>query len=195
MSWLQQTELDFYTLSDKPSQADLDEYYAQKYFQESKSKAYATSYNEQELRLFEQKLAQRFAAICGQQDTSSYNRFLDVGCGEGFALSFFVQHGYQVKGLDFSCAGMVQHHPQLLDKLVEGTVFKSLQEEIAGEQQYDIIWLEHVLQPIELLDQLKSLLSPGGVLVVTVPNDFSSLQQRALACLDMGRSVTVILTH
>lgn len=183
MDCTRKTELDFYTLCDKPSQAALDEYYAQKYFQESKSKAYATTYSEQELRLFEQKLKQRYAAICEQRDTTTYRRFLDVGCGEGFALAFFEQGGYEVRGLDYSRAGMAQHHPQLLDKLIEGDVFKSLQDEIAGGQQYDIVWLqnvlEHVLEPIELLQQLKSLVSPDGVLVVSVPNDFSALQQRA----------------
>ncbi|MFA6700380.1 MAG: methyltransferase domain-containing protein, partial [Thiomicrospira sp.] len=135
-----QTELDFYTLCDKPSQADLDEYYAQKYFQESKSKAYAAHYTEQELRLFRQKLEQRYAAICACQDTGAYQRFLDVGCGEGFALAFFAERGYQVKGLDYSRAGIEQHHPQLLEHLVEGDVFASLQAEIAAGQTYDIIW-------------------------------------------------------
>lgn len=51
MSATYQTELDFYSMTDKPSQLELDNYYAQKYFQESKSKAYAASYSEQELRL------------------------------------------------------------------------------------------------------------------------------------------------
>lgn len=179
-----QTALDFYTLCDKPSQTELDEYYAQKYFQESKSKAYAASYSEQELRLFRQKLEQRYAAICACQDTFAYHRFLDVGCGEGFALQFFAERGYEVKGLDYSRAGIEQHHPLLVGSLVEGDVFASLQAEIAAGQRYDIIWLqhvlEHVLEPMTLLQQLKSLVAPGGVLVVTVPNDFSALQQKAL---------------
>lgn len=188
MSATYQTELNFYSMTDKPSQSELDTYYAQKYFQESKSKAYATRYTEQELRLFRQKLEQRYAAICACQDTSTYRRFLDVGCGEGFALQFFADGGYQVRGLDYSRAGVEQHHPQLLDQLVEGDVFASLQAEIAAGHTYDIIWLqhvlEHVLDPISLLRQLKSLVAPGGVLVVTVPNDFSALQQKAL---DDGR--------
>lgn len=179
-----QTELGFYTLCDKPTQAELDDYYAQKYFQQLKSKTYSVSYSDQELNLFAQKLEQRYAAICEQRDTTAYERFLDVGCGEGFALSFFEQRGYQVKGLDYSSAGIKQHHPELLDKLVEGDVFKSLQNELELKNKYEIIWLqnvlEHVLEPVDLLEDLKGLLSKNGVLVITVPNDFSELQTYAL---------------
>jgi 2-polyprenyl-3-methyl-5-hydroxy-6-metoxy-1,4-benzoquinol methylase len=33
-------------------------------------------------------------------------RLLDVGCGEGCALAFFREHGWSVKGVDFSSAGV-----------------------------------------------------------------------------------------
>jgi hypothetical protein len=39
--------------------------------------------------------------------------------------------------------------------------------------------LEHVLDPEAILDRLRGLLAPGGVLAVTVPNDFSPLQLAA----------------
>lgn len=40
--------------------------------------------------------------------------------------------------------------------------------------------LEHVPEPLSLLRRLRNALRPGGVLCVTVPNDFSALQRAFL---------------
>lgn len=178
------SELSFYEVADKPSKQELTDYYHKKYYQESLSKAYASHYTEQELAFTYAKLEQRFGAINDHKDVSSFSSFLDVGCGEGFGLSFFLQKGYSVKGFDFSQAGMEQHNPHCLPYLQVGDVFESLEAEIASGRRYDVIWLqhvlEHVLDPIELLQRLRLLVSEQGVLVVTVPNDFSPLQLAAL---------------
>jgi 2-polyprenyl-3-methyl-5-hydroxy-6-metoxy-1,4-benzoquinol methylase len=176
--------LGFYEVSNKPTQQELNEYYHKKYYQESLSKAYSSSYSEQELAFTKAKLAQRFSAIADHRDVKDFSSFLDVGCGEGFGLSFFLEKGYGVKGLDFSQAGMEQHNSHCLPYLQVGDVFDSLNEEIASGKVYDVIWLqhvlEHVLDPIDLLNKLRLLVSEKGVLVVTIPNDFSALQLAAL---------------
>jgi SAM-dependent methyltransferase len=41
--------------------------------------------------------------------------------------------------------------------------------------------LEHVLDPLDLLRSLRTLVSPDGLAVVTVPNDCSTIQRGALA--------------
>lgn len=47
-----------------------------------------------------------------------------------------------------------------------------------------MIWLqnvlEHVLEPVDLLISLQSLINTNGVVVLTVPNDFSDIQIEAL---------------
>ena len=66
---------------------------------------------------------------------------------------------------------------------MEGDVFSLLQAEITVGDTYDVIWLqnvlEHVIDPLALLESLRKLVSPGGLAVVTVPNDYS-VTQRAL---------------
>jgi 2-polyprenyl-3-methyl-5-hydroxy-6-metoxy-1,4-benzoquinol methylase len=175
-------DLDFYSLAHKPSQQELNEYYAKKYYQEEM--VYEKHYSENELCLFKQKIEQRHAAIKACRDIKNDCRFLDVGCGEGFALQYFFDLDFQVKGLDFSEFGIEQHHPDRLDTFVAGDIFHSLDKEIESGNQYDIVWLqnvlEHVLEPFDLLHKLKRLVAPSGCLVVTVPNDFSELQSCAL---------------
>jgi len=175
---------DYLELANKPTQEELNKYYAEKYFQQALPKNYSNTYSDDELGLITKKLEQRFSAIIESKPSSEFNTFLDVGCGEGFSLKFFLDKGYKVKGLDFSDDGIKRNNPSCMAYFKAGDVFKSLESEIKSGNKYDVIWLqnvlEHVLEPVDLLKKLNLLVSDIGVLVVTVPNDFSSVQKRAL---------------
>jgi 2-polyprenyl-3-methyl-5-hydroxy-6-metoxy-1,4-benzoquinol methylase len=184
-SRLVKNPLGFWEVERKPNTADLDAYYAEKYYQQGLG-SYELKYNEQELAFFKAKLDQRYAVLSKYLRTgnSSQISMLDVGCGEGYALSFFRSLGWWVKGFDFSAAGVNSKNPHCLDVLSTGDVFKLLEAEIASGKKYDVVWLqnvlEHVIDPVHLLEQLKQLLLPEGTAVITVPNDCSDLQCLAL---------------
>lgn len=109
---------------------------------------------------------------------------LDVGCGEGFAMAYFRRLGWVVQGCDFSSVGVQAMNPECMDVLNTGDVFQLLHERATAGQRYDLLWLnnvlEHVLDPLALMHQMRSLLADDGVLVVTVPNDFSDLQNHLI---------------
>jgi 2-polyprenyl-3-methyl-5-hydroxy-6-metoxy-1,4-benzoquinol methylase len=123
--------------------------------------------------------------------------FLDVGCGEGWALDYFQRQGWDVLGLDFSSFSLEQFHPGLRGRLRAGDLYDGLQELINEGRQFDVLWLdnvlEHVLDPAELLRRCRALTHPGGVLMVDVPNDFSPLQQHLLAAGHIDRTFWVAL--
>lgn len=62
--------------------------------------------------------------------------------------------------------------------------YSALEAKIAAAEQHELVWLgnvlEHVLDPVGLLQSLRQLVSPGGLLVVTVPNDGSAYQEALL---------------
>jgi 2-polyprenyl-3-methyl-5-hydroxy-6-metoxy-1,4-benzoquinol methylase len=182
---LKQHPLGFFEIVNKPSQKELQDYYAKKYYQEAKG-SYELEYSDAELLYFQAKLEQRFAVINQHLhlDKTNTKKMLDVGCGEGYALSFFNAKGWQVKGIDFSSAGVMSKNPNCKDFLDTGDVFELLDAEIAKAEKYDIVWLqnvlEHVINPIDLLKSLRQLVKPNGMAVITVPNDFSIIQQGAI---------------
>jgi 2-polyprenyl-3-methyl-5-hydroxy-6-metoxy-1,4-benzoquinol methylase len=185
--------LGFLTIAEKPSLEDLRKYYTAKYYQEAQG-AYSLRYTEEEKNWISAKLEQRHAVlrkICPEART-----MLDVGCGEGFALSFFRRSGWQVKGFDFSSAGLKAQNPSCLDALVTGDVFDLLDSEVESSRKYDVVWLqnvlEHVLEPVDLLASLNCLVADGGVAVITVPNDFSTIQKEALKAGHIEREFWVI---
>ena len=182
---LKKHPLGYWEIAVKPTLHELQQYYANKYYQEAKG-SYELEYTKDELLYFRAKLEQRLAVI--QLHLSSIGgrvkRLLDVGCGEGYAMAFFRAQGWSVKGIDFSSAGVASKNPNCMDVLVKGDVFTLLETEIATGKTYDVVWLqnvlEHVLDPLDLLKSLRMLVSPGGLAVVTVPNDCSITQRGAM---------------
>jgi SAM-dependent methyltransferase len=75
-------------------------------------------------------------------------------------------------------------NPRLRDKTAVGDVFELLDERITSGSRYQLVWLsnvlEHVLDPVALMRSLRRLVTEDGVLVVTVPNDGSPLQESLL---------------
>lgn len=199
-------ELGYYEVTRKPTPEELRDYYAQRYYQENRS-SYQPTYSEAEREHIEGKLRLRHWVLAqlldpaadAAADTSAApaRTFLDVGCGEGWALDYFQRQGWDVLGLDFSSFSLEQFHPSLRGRLRAGDLYDGLQELIAEGRQFDVLWLdnvlEHVLDPAELLRRCRALTRPGGVLLVDVPNDFSPLQQHLLAAGHIDRPFWVAL--
>lgn len=170
----------FYELTVKPSPKELDEYYSKKYYQENKA-TYDSKYPDEELKYIKNKIDQKYALLQPYLKNNSQLALLDLGCGEGFALRFFLEKKWEVKGLDYSSFGCMQHNPECLDKVVTGDIYGNLSALQESGEKFDLIWLdnvlEHVLDPFELLNICHKLCKQRSILMIEVPNDFSRLQQ------------------
>ena len=180
---VQKHELGFYEIKDKPTAEELQDYYANKHYQEASSSSYEINYSKDELKYFRVR-NERYHSVAKKIRKTEEGSFLDDGCGEGFGLSYFKEQGYIVKGLDFSSSGVSSQIPDCLSELVTGDLFELLKIEIESKNTYDIIYLqnvlEHVINPIGLLNDLHNSLSLDGVIILTVPNDFSIIQKEAI---------------
>ncbi len=180
---IKKNPIGFWELAVKPDIDELRSYYNKKYYQHAKG-SYEIEYTEAELTYFRIKLEQRAFIVDQLIDKGCPKSFLDVGCGEGFSLPYFEKRGWKVKGIDFSSAGVKAQNPAYENHVLVGDIFELLDQEIYARQTYGVVWLqnvlEHVLNPVELLEKLKPLVSDHGLAVITVPNDFSITQKRAI---------------
>jgi len=164
-----------------PSAEALSAFYAQEYFQASHG-TYAPDYSPTE-RAHRKLLAEGLLFAADRARGGTGGAFLEVGCGEGWLLSAAAAQGYAVRGLDFSDDGLRRFHPELLPAVTIGDAFEALDGLLETGAAFDLVALEHVLEhvvdPERLLARLPRQLAPGGAVAITVPNDFSALQQAA----------------
>lgn len=97
-------------------------------------------------------------------------RLLDIGTGDGRFLQTSRSLGYNVSGTEVSAAGAAYAQRKGLNV----TMGQIIEIDLPGES-FDIItlWhvLEHVPEPATVLRKAHSLLRPGGLLAVAVPNE------------------------
>lgn len=99
-------------------------------------------------------------------------RLLEVGCGTGATLKGMVDLGWHAEGVDFdaNCVlnarskGLKVHHGDLMAQKYRGSTFDAIVMSHV---------LEHVPNPLQVLQESYRILKPGGVLVVLTPNTAS----------------------
>ncbi len=95
-------------------------------------------------------------------------RLLDVGCNEGRALAFYARNGFQAEGLELNERAAAVARAQ-------GFVVHTLPlAEFRPREPFDVAVLsnvlEHVVDPVATLSQLRGLLRPGGEIWISCPN-------------------------
>ena len=96
-------------------------------------------------------------------------RLLDVGCGTGYFLSRALKQGWEAWGVDPYPRGAAIRLP-LKKRVITGTI------DCLVSSRFDCVTavevLEHVNDYLRLVNSTMKVLRPGGLLVITVPNDW-----------------------
>ena len=105
---------------------------------------------------------------------------LDLGCGEGFFAASLFRQGWKVNCIDFSNNGISNHNPELLPFFHQGDILSYISKEAASGRTYGLLnlngVLEHVLNPKEILSEMRKVMDSSSIARITVPNDFSKFQ-------------------
>ena len=177
---IKKNEYGFFQLDPIPKEEELEKHYREKYYQETKSDTYEQEYDADELEYIRGNLEEKGYLLkqycAGGQEKS----FFDIGCGEGWALSYFYEHGWTVEGCDFSCYGIQKHNKDMQKFFEQGDIDSSCSKRIAAGKTYTVVHmanvLEHVIDPKSILQKCAQLLEENGILYIDVPNDFNPLQ-------------------
>lgn len=169
----------------KPSAEVLAQHYASKYYQNPQG-SYAASYLPEEIAYFDNvaRVAEATARRHGLETT-----LFDVGCGEGYFSRSFVRFGWTVSACDFSDFGVTRHNPDLLANFTAGDLYGVIKTRVAEGKTYGLLnlqnVLEHVLDPVALLHDIKPLFARRAAVRLRVPNDYSAFQ---MALMERGNT-------
>jgi SAM-dependent methyltransferase len=99
-------------------------------------------------------------------------RVLDMACGEGYGSATLARTAASVIGVD---ANPEAHEHARLRYLADNLSFeRGLVETFGQPQSFDAVvflqTIEHVQDPVAVLEHFKQLLAPGGVVYVSTPN-------------------------
>jgi SAM-dependent methyltransferase len=98
-------------------------------------------------------------------------RLLEVGCSYGGFLAEARRDGWEVTGVELSETASRYARDQLSLRVFTGSLHDQLRQ--LGEP-YEAVALfhviEHVPDPVQLLEQCRKLIRPGGLLVLKTPN-------------------------
>jgi 2-polyprenyl-3-methyl-5-hydroxy-6-metoxy-1,4-benzoquinol methylase len=114
------------------------------------------------------------------QELLPHGRILDLGAGVGALSQRLIDLGYEVvaadmEAADFACK-QAKFHTVNFDKADEVRAFAETYRE-SFDMVLGIEVIEHVENPWEYVRLLKSMLKPGGHLMVTTPNTTSWLSR------------------
>ncbi|KKP40276.1 MAG: hypothetical protein UR30_C0005G0057 [Candidatus Peregrinibacteria bacterium GW2011_GWC2_33_13] len=94
----------------------------------------------------------------------------DLACGDGTLTALFYKHFDRVVGVEASG----KHLEEARKRLPNCEFHECLIEDFKTDEKFDSVFmlnvLEHVINPIELLQRAAGLLKDDGVLIVHVPN-------------------------
>jgi ubiquinone/menaquinone biosynthesis C-methylase UbiE len=97
-------------------------------------------------------------------------KFLDMGCGEGYVLQEAYSNGFEPYGVDIAynlAPGNTNFN------FFKGNIFEADFPDNYFSAIYMDSVLEHILKPMETLQELRRILKPGGVIFEIVPNEDS----------------------
>lgn len=102
----------------------------------------------------------RAKRLCGGQS------FLEVGCGNGFMLEEALSQGYQeVRGVEPSRAAIAAAAPAVRDRIVDGMMRPGLFQRATFDTVCLFQVFDHLPDPGSVLDQVRTVLKPAGVLL------------------------------
>lgn len=101
-------------------------------------------------------------------------RVLEIGCAEGFFLQSMARRAnnkLNLYGVELSEKYLYHAHRLLPDATIFGT---PLEETEFGDLEFDLIVLRHVFEhlrnPVDALEKIRSILAPEGILYIEVPD-------------------------
>ncbi len=155
-------------LDPMPTAAELDAYYNNPAYFDGDEAGYGDDYLKQRASI-DRDSHRRLKRIQAMAPSNGERHILDIGCAAGFFLDAARRQGWRVSGVELS-TDMAAHASALLG--VDVPVAFDARNYAPVSFDAITLWevIEHLPHPLDMLQQLRLLLKPGGVVALSTPN-------------------------
>jgi len=165
-----------------PTEEELKALYENEYYQKTKPGFLDKSVQEEHwLNAFHGTLYKKYFELLPKA-----KKILDVGCGVGEFMQLGHFNNWQVSGIELSPVAAQVAINKGLDVKVG-----NFEDHLPPRETLDVVHfgnvLEHVRHPVGMIKIAMTLLKPGGLISVIVPNDWNPLQEMLISGADFGR--------
>lgn len=159
-----------------PTEEDMADAYAKDYYAQEKPNFLTEAREDQRWAEISQRdRLHAFAELLGPER----HRLLDIGSGPGFFLTTAMEAGWQALGVEPS---------QQAAAFARGNGADVVEDFFSAEMavslgMFDVVHmnnvLEHIPDPVSLIRAAYGHITPGGLICINVPNDFTPIQAAA----------------
>ena len=155
-----------------PEQRELDKFYEKEFRQVDSNYFKRLEEDLEWLLMTYERYYELFEQLC----QGNSKKLLEIGSGSGHFLKCGKERNWDVMG--FEPSKISYDYSKTLDVNVIHGNFNF--EEAKKYGKYDVIFMrnviEHIPKPIAMLNDIKTLLNPNGLLFIVSPNDYNPLQ-------------------
>ncbi|WP_035587206.1 class I SAM-dependent methyltransferase [Hippea jasoniae] len=157
-----------------PTSREIEQFYKEEFY--TKEKPVYFKNVEEDLEWIYETYKNYYYLIEKYISTKS-RKLLEIGSGPGYFLKCGNQFGWKTIGFEPSVAAY-----NYATSLGVNVINKAFDQKYLGKhEKFDVVCminvLEHVADPIGLLESVKVLLNKEGVILVVAPNDYNPLQE------------------
>ena len=157
-----------------PTESELEDVYSHEYYDDEKP-LYIESYIKDQD--WHNVINSERYDVLEQHVTSDHKRLLDIGSGPGLFLKHGKERGWDVQGIEPSKQAHEYSTKKLDLNVFNGFFSKDTYENF---NTFDVVnlslVLEHIPKPIEMVKLIRSITKKGGLISISVPNDFNPFQ-------------------
>lgn len=105
--------------------------------------------------------------------TGTDKRVLEFGPATGYVSKILKERGCYITAIERNPT-FAEQAKQIVDKIIVGDAETLNLDEVLGNERYDVIlmgdFLEHLVEPLNLLKKIRKFLSTNGYIVCSIPN-------------------------
>lgn len=172
ISVIECTSCGFKHIDPLPTDAELEQLYEEEFYATERPRYFSDA--EEDLAWWMATYRNYFSLL---ESNTEGRRILDIGSGPGYFLRAGMERGWDVLGIEPSSDACAYAREKGVPVVQDFFSYERAKEHGLFDVVHASMVLEHVPNPIQMIEDMKKMLRPGGIIAIFSPNDYTPFQK------------------